>query len=129
MQNKQISERMSQDIVREQAILWHIARIKDRNPSILTAIEERWDELNAAFSLIRGLHREAHRFAELYQPLCELSSEQDELAGVDSIEEAHSNLDRLAEVTEQIDDLIARLFKLFGEIEADCFRWLNQKGI
>jgi hypothetical protein len=40
----------AKDTVREQAILLHLTYMSERNSQVMTEIEERWEEVCAAFS-------------------------------------------------------------------------------
>jgi hypothetical protein len=106
----------------KEIIRWHVHGIVDRNPPILSEIEDRWNSLNQAFGTRVSMHRYAVRFAALYAPLTELSGKQCDLAFVDTYEQALEIMSALIEITPKIDDLIASLFKLLAEIEVDCFK-------
>jgi hypothetical protein len=109
---------------RKELIRWHVVGISDRNPPILSEIEDRWDSLNQAFGMDSSLYRYAGRYAALYEPLTKLSSQQCDLGSADTYEQAVENLSELIEITPRVDDLVASLFKLLAEIEVDCFKRL-----
>lgn len=111
----------SREEARKELIRWHVIAMSDRNPPILSEIEDRWDSLNGVFGTNSGLHRYAGRFSALYEPLTKLSSRQCDLGSVDTYEQAVENLGELIEITPQVDDLIAALFKLLAEMEVYCF--------
>lgn len=118
------SEMGSLDDARKEIIRWHVVGISDRNPPILSEIEDRWGSLNQAFGMDASLHRYAGRFATLYEPLTKLSSQQCDLGFAATYEQAVEHLSELIEITPRIDVLIASLFKLLAEIEVDCFKRL-----
>lgn len=114
----------SREEARKELVRWHIVAMSDRNPPILSEIEDRWDSLNETFGRAASLHRYAGRFSELYDPLTKLSSRQCHLGSAGTYEQAMENLSELVEITPQVDDLIAALFKLLAEIEVECFKRL-----
>ncbi|MBL0934385.1 MAG: hypothetical protein IBJ07_06515 [Rhizobiaceae bacterium] len=107
-------------------VVQHVAAICDRNPPILSELEDRWNSLTSTFAFTR--ERYSDRMSAIYDPLVELSGRQCALASIDDYADVIAVLKELADVTSLVDEHIAKLFQLLSEIENKCFKSVASRG-
>src|SRR5690606_3816087 len=118
----------AKDTVREQAILLHLTYMSERNSQVMTEIEERWEEVCAAFSFSGRLFYHNKKFYEIYSPIWSFIEEQRILSSVDDFGQARERFHQLADITEKIDNSIAQLFTFMTQVETEFFRRIAKSG-
>jgi hypothetical protein len=107
-------------------VVQHVCAICDRNPPVLSELEDRWSSLSSTFAFTK--ERYSDRISAIYDPLVHLSGQQCALASVDDYAELMGVLEELAAVTSLVDEHIAKFFQLLSEIENECFKSVASRG-